>query len=101
MSAKQGGTLQHGVLSPPGGNNCVVHGNGIEKEPLDKEFLPCCTTYPPTTKNMSYTVMGNGYTVAFRHKIAKVLPFFKIIFYYLSVLICFSQTLLLSFKFFC
>lgn len=39
VSTKRGGTVQHGVLPPPGGNNCVVHGNGIEKKPL-KQRIP-------------------------------------------------------------
>lgn len=34
VRTKRGGTRWHGVLPPPGGNNCVVHGNGIEKKPL-------------------------------------------------------------------
>lgn len=35
---------KHGFLLPSGGKKYLVHGNGIEKEPLKKEFLPSCTS---------------------------------------------------------
>lgn len=80
VSTKRGGTVQHGVLPPPGGNSCVVHGNGIGKKAFKtKNSCHLVQIILPTTKNMSYKVMGNGYTIAYRHKMAKVLlSFFKI-----------------------